>query len=366
MLVAVAAVVFSVAVIMSTGGEPGPLLPLLVFGIGGVLAALVVRALAAAMTYEVTADPAPSFVALGQTFSWGATIRAKKPFLLQAGRIVVRCREHAIRRGGKHTSHHRHTIYEKSYPIAARQLGPGEAADLTAEVAVPASAIPSYPGRNNSIEWSLSLEAPVQGICPRIKKETEFPVAPMVEPDSDTSADGNPSVPAKWLEDAAARSRMGAVQDGPLSVMVWPAHGQMPHALPVVAAGETRELNLTLQSSEDINCRGVSCWIGCRLHGRGTDEEVGVSSDVLVHRGGLPAGQSLNVPLSVRIPPTGPVSHAGEHTSFEWIVRVSLDIPLWWDRHVEVPFVVTPRLMPAPERQATAAAEAATPLAPPS
>lgn len=365
MLIAVAAVLFGVAVIMSTGGEPGPLLPLFVFGIGGVLAALVVRALMAAMTYEVTTDPPPSFVALGRTFTWGASIRAKKAFVLQAGRIVLRCQEHAVRRG-KHTNHYRHTIYEQTYPIPPRQLGPGQAVDLRAEVAIPASAIPSYPGRNNSIEWSLSLEAPVEGICPDIKEKTEFPVAPMVEPGGDASADGNPSVPAKWLERAAARTRAGVVKDGPLSAMVWPADGQMPDALPVVGAGATREFNLTLQTSEDINCRGIRCWIGCRLHGRGTSEYAVLSKDVPVHQGVLRAGQTLNLPLSVQIPPTGPVTYAGRYVNFEWLIRVNLDIPLWWDRHVEVPFVVTPQLMQASKREPAPAGQASTPSAPPS
>ncbi len=347
-------------ILISTRGHYGVTLTMVILAAVGVLAFFFVREFMTAITYEVSADAPPSFVALGQTFRWGVSIRARKAFVLQAGRIVLRCQEHAVEGVGRSTTDHRHTVYEHTYRIPPQQLGPGESADLTAEISIPASAIPAYPERRNCIEWTLSFEAPVEGICPDIKEETELRVVPVVEPGGDTSADGNPSIPAKWLESAVARSRVGAVQDGPLSVMIWPGDGQMPHALPVVAAGETREMNLTLQSLKDINCRGVSCWIGCRLHGRGTEEEVVVSKDVPVHRGPLPGGQTVNVPLSVRIPPSGPVTYAGRYANFEWLVRLNLHIPLWWDRQVEVPFVVTPRLAPAPGRQ-PAASQASTP-----
>ncbi len=365
-LLGVAAVVAGIAVFMFVGGEPSLLRALVVLGIGGVVAVLVARAFVAATTYEVIAYPPPSFAVLGQTFTWGVSLRVRKAFVLQSGRIVVRCQEHVVQGSGKSRSHRRHTIYEQTYRIPPQPFGPGQTADLTADISIPASAIPSYPDRRNSIEWTVSLQAPVEGFCPDIKAKTELRVVAVVDPHGDTGADGSPSVPAKWLESAAARSRVGAVQDGPLSAMVWPADGRMPHALPVVAAGETREFNLTLRSLEDINCRGVRCWIGCRSRARGAEEEVVVSKDVLVHQGALRAGQTLNLPLSVRIPPSGPVTYAGHYVNFEWIVRVSLDIPLWWDRQVEVPFVVAPRLLQAGEREPAAAVEASTPSAPPS
>ena len=309
----------------------------------GLLALVLGRTWISATSYEVRRDPMPRTVTLGQTLVWGGSVRARKALVLKPGRVVLRCQEHAIRWTGKRTSHHRHTIYEQAFPVGGRSMQPDDKAEVRAEVTVPASGVPSYPGQTNRIEWTLSLEAPVEGICRNIKETVPLAVLPIVVSAQAEAAQGMPSIPADHLAEAARTVRAGGVEGKPLSAVLFLADGRMAYGVPAVSVGETREFRVRLEASKDINCRGVWCWIGCRLHGRGADEEVAMVSDLQAYDGALRAGQPVEFPVSVRVPAAGPVSYRGRCLSFEWSIRVRMAIPMWRDRHLELPFVVTPR-----------------------
>jgi len=47
----------------------------------------------------------------------------------------------------------------------------------------------------------------------------------------------------------------------------------------------------------------------------------------------------------VRVPAGGPVSFQGRYVKMDWMVRVRVDIPIWRDKVLELPFIVTPRLV---------------------
>ncbi len=391
---------FVCLVLIARTGDWRLLLGWVVIVIGAILVYPVARAIAVVSTYEVTTDPQPDAVPLGSSVTWGVVVEAKKPFILGPGRIVLQCYEHYDLRLAR-PSRNSAMVHEESQPLAARYLEAGETAELRASLSIPASAIPSYEGEYNSIGWTAFVEASVPGICPNIREQIEFDVLPWIAAAGDRGSAQGELIPANWLERAAGEVQPGPVREGPLWAKLSPADADESDAVPAVSVGSSRQLNLTLEATEDIDCRAIRCRVCCRLHGtaitgetavsatadgtlsagsfegpgeeleaaiagsedpalpvalpaeRGETEEVGpTAAGVPIHVGPLLAGQTVKYPITLRIPPNGPVSYRGLCVNFDWFVQVNVDIPSWFDKHVKVPFVVTPRL--GPERGAGA------------
>lgn len=315
-----------------------------VVGAGGLMVA---RAMALASTYEVTADPSPDPVPLGSSVTWGVVAKARKRFDLGPGRVGVRCQEYMVRVARSGSRAYRETICEESRPFAGRHLEAGETAELRARLSVPASAVPSYRGTHNRIEWILFVEAAVPGICPNVKERAQLAVLPWIAAAGDPVPDQAELVLAKWLEKAVGEVEPAAAREGPLLAQLSADDGDQSDAAPAVSVGSSRQLNLTLETTEDIDCRAIRCRVCCRTHGRGDSDEIGVAAPGKpIHEGALAAGQTVRCPVAVSIPDEGPVSYRGHHVNFGWLVQVNVDMPGWSDKHVDVPFVVTPRLGP--------------------
>jgi len=341
-------------------GRGSAIFPLIIMAAIGVAGVIVARAWATSSRYYAARDSAPAPVAIGESFSWGVTAFAKQNVVIGTGKITVKCEEHAIRRAGNSTSHQKRVIYNEAHRLAGGRLGPGQQANLRMDLTLPPHATPTYRGRNNRVTWTLEIEVPVEGFCVDIKEKVELTVDARVESAEETGAQHDRAVPLTWLRTAPFRTRdqmahniddllangdkgVANASDGSVLVSVRAADGITLPFGPVIPAGETRELQVTLATSEDIQCRGVLCWIGCRAHGRGTAEEIVVFREQMIHGGPLLANQAVMVPISITPPPVGPTTFQGQHVKLEWMVRLRVDMPMWVDRRLLLPFIVTPR-----------------------
>jgi hypothetical protein len=343
-------VAWIVAAGLAIAGIANHVYPLLIFAlvlavIGAICGVSVLRGRMAKGYYEIVLDPLPQ-VGLGDSAQWGLTLVAKRSFQVGTVTCTLRCQEHAISRGGTSDSHYRNTLYEQTFRIAGRPMLPTEQAAFRVPFTIPPDAVPSHRSSNNFIEWQLQLHAPVPGWCPDVKQTVDLWVAPTV---SGALVAGHPqdaSIATGWLQ--ADRVVGGQAQCGAAWGSLQSQDGAMLDQTPVMSAGETRNLYLWLQTTEEVSCRGIWVWVGCRVHGSGTDEEIPLIAEHCIHEGALQAGQPLGAPLRVAIPAHGPVTFVGRYVKLEWVARVRFDVPLWFDKRMWVPIIVTPRRLPEP------------------
>jgi len=345
-------VLAAVAGLLAIIGLASGLIPLVVIavlmGLVGAIAGLfALRKRVAAGYYETTADAAPA-VGLGDSAQWGVTITARRPMTVGAVSCTLSCQEHAISRGGTSDSHYRKTLFTQTFQLAGGSLQPGQQASFRVPFTIPPDGVPSHRSANNFIEWRLELHAPVPGMCPDIKQKVDLWVAPTVRGELTAGLPDHPSVAAGWMR--ADRLTGGQAQLGSAWGALQSQDGAMIDQSPAMCAGETRNLYLWVQTGEPIACRGVWAWVGCRIHGSGTDEEIPLMAERLIHEGAVQPGTPVGCPIQVTIPAQGPVSFAGRYVKLEWVARVRFDIPLWFDKRMWVPIIVTPRRLPEPDR----------------
>jgi hypothetical protein len=301
----------------------------------------------AAGYYDVTVDGVPS-VGLGDSAQWGVTVRARRALTVGTVRATLRCQEHAISRGGTSDSHYRQTLHEQHLDAAGKPMQPGEEAAFRVPFTIPADAIPSHRSKNNSIEWQVELHAPVPGICPDIKQRAELLVAPTVSGTASRGLPDDPTVAAAWMH--PDRLQGGPARLGEAWGTLQSQDGAMVGESPVMPVGASHNLYLWVQTNQEVACRGVWVWVGCRIHGSGTDEEMPLIAEHLVHEGTVQPGAPVGCQLPVTIPAHGPVSFVGRYVKLEWVARVRFDIPMWFDKRMYVPFIVTPRRLPEPDQ----------------
>jgi hypothetical protein len=309
---------------------------------------VVLRAWVAVGSYDLTIDPAPATLGLAQAFSWGLTIRAHRQITVGTARVTLRCREFALSGSGNSRSTHERTVYEEVREVPGRLLLPTEVLELRTTFTVPPTAVPSFERGDNSVRWDLRLSAPVPGWCPDLGEIRPLQVSAQAV--SGESLSGDSAIPAAWAEAVSPCDSLAA--SGGVRATLATPEGVTVKGAAAVPVGETRNLALTVESDRGVECRGVWAWVGCRLHGSGNEAKVALAEEQAIHQGPLPAGRPLRHMLAVSVPPEGPVTFTGEHVKCDWLVRLRFDIPVWPDQHLDVPFLVTPRLT-APSRDTT-------------
>ncbi len=301
------------------------------------------RQAVAAGAYTVTLEPLPA-VAIGRTIELRGLIQPRRSLVIGPVRAVLRCQEHAISRGGTSDTHYRQTIVEQTLDLAERRkLSYGEAIEVRARFSIPATAIPSFQGQNNSIEWTVTILAPVPGWCPDIKQELALRVVPQIVATADRSLSNDPTIPATWAGDLKLVG--GPVQQGTVQSQFEAYRGPLISGVPALRAGGSQRLELRVLSTGDIHCRGLRLWVGCRIHGSGSEEKIALVNDEFIHEGDLTSGTMVTRSVEVAVPEGGPVSFAGRYVKCDWIVRVRVDIPIWRDKCLDLPLVVTPHLL---------------------
>ena len=334
---------FFIAILMRRSVGPGVVVPFVL--IGGVVVLIIIIAAVVLIRkkirdtfYDALIDPDPR-AGVGEAFDWGVTVRAKRPITVGTASVTLKCQEHAIARGGTSDSHYRKTLVEQTFQVAGKQLMPGEELPLRVTASIPRDAIPSHASKNNFIEWTLQIRASVPGYCPDLKESISVTVEPTIAGGQGLAE--SPSVSADWLTETHPPG--GHAQLGAAWATLEAEGGATLDQAPVMAVGETRRFRLWVQTNEALNGRGVLCWVGCRIHGSGTDEEITLHAEQTIHEGALNPGQPVSFPIEVSVPGSGPVSYVGRYVKLEWVVRVRIDIPLWFDKRMYVPFIVTPR-----------------------
>ncbi len=330
-------------------GGTGVFVTLSALGLTGAIAVVVwvVRRRVAASFYEVVPDPVPS-AALGETFAWGITVKAKRPVSIGRLAVTLRCFEHAIARGRTGDSHVGRMLAEHRFEVSGGALQRGEEGQFRADLTIPATAVPSHSSQNNFIEWTAEVRAVVPGWCPDIREVAWVWVRPVMAPGASSAVPEDPHVPADWLAAASlaagqdrSRSTWGSLQS---------QEGGIIHEMPIVAVGQSRRLHLWVQTEDQVDCRGVWLWVGCWIHGAGTHEEVELVPEHLIHEGPLLPDQPVGCPIDVSVPSTGPVTFVGRYVKCGWVARVRFDTPSddmlgdlgLLDWRLLIPFVVTP------------------------
>jgi hypothetical protein len=299
--------------------------------------------------YDLRVEPVPSALLLGQQFGCRALIRANRPLNVGPVRLLLRCEEYLeVAHTNGTRDEFRESPVEEHVEIApAQSYARGQALQIDHAFTIPLDAPPSYrPSEHAHVEWTLRLSAPVQGLWPDIDETIVLQVAPAFAPGQVTSAPGDPRVPADWGGDLQVRC--GAVTQDGVTVGFGSFGGATVQGVPAVSAGETRELEVRVDALADLHCRGVLCRAGCNSPGHGltNDAELAVVESQLIHSGDLRAGQTATGRLTITIPDSGPVSFRGKHVTCSWSVWVHVDVPIWQDRWLQLPFVVTPRVTP--------------------
>jgi hypothetical protein len=347
-------VVVLVLVVQARPGAPFLLLPLL-----GILGFFVARAWVTANTYSVEADAAPAELALGDAFPWGVRLTAKRDLTLATATVTLRCQEHVVVRSGKSTAHYRKTVFEHPYRVAAQRLQAGQECLVRPQIQVPPNAVPSCGGHSHRIEWTVEVTIPTEGFSANVRRKATLNIAAKV---AEEGAPDDRHVPLKWLSSAPILSgRAGGITPGgvvgasgeklrgvtvigeDVTASLQVIEGVASDHGPVVAAGTTRELRLIVEAQEPVHCRGLRVWIGCRLSGRGVTERIELFREEAVWSGDLAPMQPVETPIRLVVPRSGPVTYIGEHLRCDWLVRVRVDVPIWRDRVLELPFVVTPQ-----------------------
>lgn len=127
-----------------------------------------------------------------------------------------------------------------------------------------------------------------------------------------------------------------------------PRHEVGGRTLVGVQPGETLQGELILESKEDINCRGVWIEIECKETGNGTNSYTRVHESK-IFEGALRKDEQISHQISFQIPLGMPLTYAGQYVRFQWVVRLRIDIPLWFDPREEFEFTVLPRLVRSKE-----------------
>lgn len=321
----------------------------IVFGVIAAVIALiigvtVVRSQIARGTYEVILPELTGAPRLGSALRWRPAVQCKKAFTTGTPTAQLICREHAVNRGGTSDTHYNNDLVKQEFVLGeARRLSPGEVAEFAVDARLPANGIPSFSGQNNFIEWELVVRVPARGLIPDIRQAQSLQIPPELEKNADRGMGPESVIPVEWL----AQVKAPRVRDkqGPVCGRMTARDAATSNGLYVVAAGETLKLELNVETSSNIHCRNVLCWAGCKIHGSGSEEKVTVLEWHPILEGDFNAGMVINRTLDVRVPAGGPVSFQGRYVKMDWMVRVRVDIPIWRDKVLELPFIVTPRLV---------------------
>lgn len=312
--------------------------------IATIIMVVVIRSQIARGTYEVILPELTGSTRLGSALRWRPAVQCKKSFNTGTPTAQLICREHAINRGGTSDTHYHNDLVEQEFVLGeARRLSPGEVAEFAVDAKLPANGIPSFSGQNNFIEWELVVRVPARGLIPDIRQVRALHLPPELERGADRGTGPDSVIPVEWL----AQVKTPPVRDrqGPVSGRITAREAVTKDGLYVVAAGDTLRLELSVETDSNIHCRNVLCWAGCKIHGSGSEEKVTVLDWHPILEGDFNAGMVINRTLEVKVPASGPVSFQGRYVKMDWMVRVRVDIPVWRDKVLELPFIVTPRLM---------------------
>lgn len=342
----VALVVGGVIYLVSHQIVPAVVFAVFIMIIPLIIAGVYLRTRLAESYYTLEVRPPTEPLRLGQSFDFYALVLPKRNMTLGTGKLTLRCQEHAISRGGTSDTHYRQTIFEQVFELPpGRRYQHGEALEIRQRLTIPATAIPSFDGKNNSIEWFVILQVPAPGICPDVHDQSSLHVLPQIVATADEPTGDEPMLPRNWGRDVQCGEE--ARRQGSVTAELRNYSGPTLKGLPVAAVGGSRRLQVRVSTDSDVHCRGVLACVCCRIHGSGTSEEVILSPEQTIHMGDFPAGANAERAYDIKVPETGPVSFVGRYVKCDWEVRLRVDVPVWRDKRLHLPFLVTPRLISA-------------------
>lgn len=107
--------------------------------------------------------------------------------------------------------------------------------------------------------------------------------------------------------------------------------------------GGTLEADIELTAYEEVKIRGIWLVIGWGEKGRGTPSEHRLVEEMIYH-GSLFPRDRFDHHVNFRIPENANVTYCGNYVTVEWFIRIRLDVPFWFDKRENFPFMVLPRM----------------------
>lgn len=111
-----------------------------------------------------------------------------------------------------------------------------------------------------------------------------------------------------------------------------------------VQPGDTLNADILINPREDVDCRGVWIEIALMETGHGSPYEKRLQN-IEIHKGAMRRGEPIPHSISFQVPKRLPPTYHGDYVKFRWIIRIRIDVPLWFDDRDEYEFIVIPRIV---------------------
>jgi len=306
---------------------------------GGIAGYFIARARMIAASYDVHPIDPPAELPIGGSFRVGADVYGKRRSLVGPARVVLSCREKAIKSGGESSTTYEHELLQDESQIGeARPLYAGSVADFHTQLSLPAMAVPSAHCGRHSVEWLVTVSIPVKGMCPDIHNEHPLIVAPSFASDANLQPE---ALARAYVGDESLARQPRDDMAGVTAEAIW-EDAQSLHGLPVLQVGGSYSLRVQMRATQPVQCRSVHLWVGCKARGSGDATELDLVADQVIHEGPFGPAQGLTHRLTVGIPQQGPISYKGTRVKFDWSLELRVDVPIWRDKSLSRPFLVLP------------------------
>lgn len=224
-------------------------------------------------------------------------------------------------RAGKNSSYNpKNDIFGKALRLASEATLQAGSTTYPFYFDIPVDAIPSYTGRNASVEWRLSSKAEIgwrhdlsQDLIVRVTKPVTTPPSPVA------------------VENPEAQPRIRVA----LSSNVY-------------QPGETIEGKIILLDPQKMNDKGVGLALTVNEHASDKGNGIGLFKDKVVTpiMVGSPMECSRDklltakeVPFQIQLPPEAACSYTGVISSVDWSVNVTIDLSFF--RHITAAVPIT-------------------------
>lgn len=266
----------------------------------------------------------PDDVPLGGRLTLAASVVPLASLAVGELAVLVECEEYQTRgdtnRTTSESDSHVTVVYRRD--LAHGRIAPPGLPDWSAEVTLPATALPSFRAPSNRVSWRAVLVVQPEGRR-ALRRTAPFTVRPVVE-----------GQPAAVLSEPVTR---------PLLPCAGGARCEVTLTAPAeVVAGTSLDAVLEVTARADVRLPRTRVTLLWRAEGgERVDEGKPVRLDVGMGDVRLATGERRRFDVRLEVP-TSPVSGNGALVRLGWWVRVDLDVPFAPERH-EVSLTVLPR-----------------------
>ena len=270
---------------------------------------------------------------LGETIPVEITITPVRDIRVTAVNVTLLGEERAIKGSGKTRQVFRHSFVTQVVRVQCQsQWHGGYQHRATVFVTIPADAAPSFAGQHNFIEWSITLNATIDGV-PNIRERIPLVVAAR-QPGA-PSPDGRPVYQLPQL--------------GPLNAQIGFNCPVTEQNMPIFPAGRQIPYQLRLNPQGDYAKQRVWVELSYAVNGSGDSENMVISRHPFSIENWI--GDPQRTESGTLLIPPPPTFH-GTHVRIFWAVTVRHEKPWGQDSRQVFEVLVTPGYQDVPPANA--------------